>query len=1068
MPTGTQQSGTRQTQNLPDDIAKWNATTTDYPRDALLTDLFAAAVERTPDAPALTWSAGEWSYRELRDQVRRAACHLRARGVGEGEVVAVLLERSAHFVVAALAVLEAGAVYLPLDPDHPEARLVQVLEDSEAGHVITAQDCEIPDTVRATRVPVDDMAGHELPSPDTTWTEGRGAPDPAYVIYTSGSTGTPKGVVCTHRGLVRLVHADDPSVPGADDRLLATTNPTFDVSCYEIFCTLLNGACLVIPDPDDLLDSEDLARTLRRRRITTLWLSAGLFHRHAEAKPEMFGSLRCLMAGGDVLNPSAVRAVLEHGGPRVFLNGYGPSENAVMSTTHRIDRLSPHAELVPIGRPVANTTAYVVRHDGDLAAPGEEGELWLGGDGVALGYLNDPGKTAQRFVPDPFGSDPRARLYRTGDVVRQRRDGVLEFLGRRDRQVKIRGFRVELDEVEAVLTAHPQIAQAAADVIGQGAGERLGAAVVAVPGADTSGLDRRTLDHARDRLPAYMVPARLVVAEGLPLQSSGKPDRDQLLSLMTDRGETAGGEGDRGEGDRAQGGSAEGDRTAGGRAGNGAPLGREEETVAEIWGDLLGLGTPGAEDDFFALGGTSLRATQVAAATRQRFSIRPEHSRDLIRTLLDNPTLSAFTGRVRDLATATGQLPDAARPDFTADAALDPRLRFDAPPAPRRAVPESVLLTGGTGFLGVHVIDRLVQAGVRRVFCLTRAGDEAEGLARLAARMRRFALDPSACEDHLTPVPGELSEPRFGLDDTTWDRVARESDLILHAGSQVNFAYPYEALAPTNVGGTATVLELATAHTLKPVHYVSTIAVIAGFGTAGVRHVSEDTPLAHPDRISLGYPESKWVAESMVSSAAERGLPAAIHRPYEVTGTTGRGVWNTDTMMCALFRTIAETGIAPDIPLPLDFVPVDYTADVITRVLTHEEPDGRVYHITNPHDARLDLLVDRLRTMGYRVRTQPYDAWVDVIARLTADHPEHPMAPYIPMFIEPARDSGISVKEMYFAGVFPGFDRGNTERATAGSGIVCPPVDEHLIDLYLRYFRDSGFFPPPEAQTPVD
>ena len=502
--------------NVPEYIARWNGTSTDYPRDALLPDLFADSAKQHADAPALVWQGGSWSYRNLQDRVRRAAAHLRARGVRDGDPVGVLLDRSPELVVAALGTLEAGAVYLPLDPSHPEARLAGVLDDSGTRYLITTEDTQVPDTAQAGRVTPEQLAQHDCPPPETSWTRDRTAMDAAYIIYTSGSTGAPKGVVCTHRGLVRLVTADDPSVPTSGDRLLVTTNPTFDVSCYEVFCTLLNGACLAIPESADLLSSESLSRILQEWSITTLWLSAGLFHQHAETMPGMFSTLRCLTAGGDVLNPSAVRAVLEHGRPGTFLNGYGPSENAVLSTTHRVETLSPHAELVPVGRPVDNTSAYIVRPDGDLAAVGEEGELWLGGDGVALGYLNDVEKTRERFVPDRFGTDPDGRLYRTGDVARQRGDGVLEFLGRRDRQVKVRGFRVELDETEAVLTAHPEVEEAAVDVIGQGAGERLGAAVVCVPGAGSEGLAHRVLAHARDRLPDYMVPARLVVTKELP------------------------------------------------------------------------------------------------------------------------------------------------------------------------------------------------------------------------------------------------------------------------------------------------------------------------------------------------------------------------------------------------------------------------------------------------------------------------------------------------------------------------------------------------------------------------
>ncbi|MFD8525670.1 thioester reductase domain-containing protein, partial [Streptomyces capillispiralis] len=364
-----------------------------------------------------------------------------------------------------------------------------------------------------------------------------------------------------------------------------------------------------------------------------------------------------------------------------------------------------------------------------------------------------------------------------------------------------------------------------------------------------------------------------------------------------------------------------------------------------------------------------------------------------------------------------------------------------------------------------YLVERLLRHGAEQVYCLIRAENPPQALARLAARMRRYGLEPEPLLGRVVPILGELAEPHFGLSEPDWDRLARDVDLIVHCGARVNFAYPYRALAPINVGGTRTALELAGMHTTKPFHYISTIAVIAGFGTAGVGHIDENTPLDHADRISLGYPETKWVAEKLVVEAGRRGLPVAVHRPYEVTGTVGRGVWNTDTMMCALFRTIAETGLAPDMALPLDFVPVDYTADAITHIITHQEPDGRVYHLTNPRAARLPLLVERLTAMGYPVRTVPYDTWTEMLAKLTAKLPDHPMAPYVPMFVEPARDSEVSVKQMYTDGVFPTFSRHHTESALAESGLVCPPVDAGLLDTYLHEFRRSGFLAPPSAQN---
>ncbi|MEU1019070.1 amino acid adenylation domain-containing protein [Streptomyces sp. NPDC005898] len=1005
-------------------------------RDALLPDLFARQARRTPDSEALVWNGGRWTFRKLRDRVYGAAAHLRARGVSDGDVVAVLLDHSPQSVVTTLAVLEAGAVHLPLDPHTPGERLAMMIRHAAARYVVTLPDATVPPALPLVRVTTRELERERTARPKPRRTAGRVATDAAYLVYTSGSTGAPKGVLCHHRGLVRFVTADHPAVPRPGDRLLATTNPTFDVSYYEIFCTLLNGACLVLPEPEVLLDTETLQQCLRQHRITTLWLAAGLFHVHAQSAPRMFSGLRCLMVGGDSVNPGAVRAVLAHGAPTTLINGYGPTENGVITTSYTVRDLSDDAELVPIGTPVPATTVHVVRCDGSLAPAGEEGELWTGGDGVAIGYLNDPELTAERFVPDCFGEDPQGRLYRTGDIVRRREDGVLEFLGRRDRQVKLRGFRIELDEVEAVLCTHPDVREAAVGILGEGLGKHLGAVVVAIPGADATALTTHLYDHARDRLSAHMVPSRIVCAPDLPLTASGKADHARLLTLLA--------------------------QPEAGRREGPPPYGADERALERIWCEVLGTDAVGRGDDFFALGGTSLTATHVAAATRRHFGIDPGMGSALVRELLSSPTFGGFAERARRLAGQGTARAAPTKPDFRAEARLDRMLPFTGPLSELGRLGR-VFVTGGTGFVGVHLIDRLLSAGAEHLYCLVRARDDAQGSARVAARMRRYGLDPRGLDGRVTVVTGDLSAERLGVDRATWRRLTRESDVIVHCGAQVNFAYPYETLAPTNVGGTRTVIELAGMHRLKPVHHISTVGVLTGLGLAGVRHVTESTPLGRPGRLPTGYTQTKWVAEQLLAQAARQGLPTSIHRPSEVTGTGDRGMWNTDTLMCALFRTIAQTGTAPDVPLALDFVPVDHTADVITRVITHEKPDGRVYHITNPDVAQLSLLVDRLRAMNYRVRTVGYRQWVAGVVRAVDADPRHPMTPYLPLIAAPATDTDPAVESAYLTSTLPRFGRDNTDRVSTDAGLNCPPVDARLIDLYLGRLRESGYLPPPRA-----
>ncbi|MEU6339226.1 amino acid adenylation domain-containing SDR family oxidoreductase [Streptomyces cellulosae] len=1015
-------------------VHQWNDTATDYPRTASVPELFAEQAAVRPEAVAVCQGSNRVTYRELRERVDALADHLVTAGTKPGDVVGVLLERSVACVTAVLAVMRAGAAYLPLDPHYPQPHLLQLLKDAGVHTVITRDDhgALVEEHVRTVDV------GIRAERTGVSEQVRVGPDDPAYVIFTSGSTGVPKGVVVPHRGPVRLVCRGDERLRlSPQDVLLATTSPTFDVSCFEYFAALLNGARLVLAEVDTLLDADALEEVLHAEQVSVMWLSAGLFHQLAKVRPGMFAPLRCLIAGGDALSPEAVRRVLAHGKPGVLVNGYGPTENSSLSTVHAMTELADGAETVPIGTPVANSTAYVVHEDGTLAAVGESGELWVGGDGVALGYLGDEELTAARFVPDHLGPGEGGRLYKTGDLARWRPDGVLEFLGRRDRQVKVRGYRIELDEIEVHLSAHEQVREAAVIAPRGGEHDQLVAWVTPQPGAEEAELGWRLREFLRDRLPVFMVPNPILVRDRLPLTRSGKIDRAALAE-------------DTGRHSTAPAAAVEAAATA------------TEAAVADLWAEILGISEGiGRATDFFALGGHSLQATRLAARCRARFGLAPEHSRYLIRTLLDNPTVKTFAARIEELAAATAQDTSEQAVDFEAASRLDPNLMFetatDLPATGRR-----VVLSGATGFLGTYLLNSLVRDGTAdQVHCLVRARTEAEGRQRLSARMRRYGLDFHAVRKHITVVPADLAAPRFGLTPAAFNALGADSDTLLHAGSRVNFAYPYAALEAINVGGTRTMLDLARTGPAKAFHYVSSIAVIAGFGAAGVRHVDEDTPLDFADRISLGYPETKWVAERLVAQAAQQGLSVAIHRPYEITGSRQGGIWNTDTMMCSLFRSIAETGLAPDIELPLDFVPVDYTAQAIAHILAHQPARGQVHHITNPHDARLSLLTERLRARGYPVRTVPYDEWVAFMADLTASDPSQPMAPFMPMFIEPARHAAISVKEMYFAGTFPTFTRTNFDAAIDGSGLTCPPVDATMLDSYLDYFTDSGFLQPP-------
>jgi thioester reductase-like protein len=488
--------------------------------------------------------------------------------------------------------------------------------------------------------------------------------------------------------------------------------------------------------------------------------------------------------------------------------------------------------------------------------------------------------------------------------------------------------------------------------------------------------------------------------------------------------------------------------------------------LAALWARLLHREHVGLDDDFFALGGNSLLAAELLAGTRASFRIPSDSVRPLTRCLLRDPTLRAFAAAVRDArAGRLGADGDQQEGDFVAEAALDVTIRRDGVPSrprPDWRRPREVLLTGATGFLGAHLLRELLAATDARVWCLVRAGDEGEVTRRIAQAAARYEL-PAPPEGRVVPLPGDLAQPRLGLSDRQFRDLARTLDIIYHPGALVNFIYPYQELRAANVTGTREVIRLAGECRGIPVHYVSTTAVLAGLGVEGVRTVTEETPLRYPEQLRMGYVETKYVAEELLRNAGRAGLPVAIYRPLDIVGSIGTGAWSTSTEMCALIRFMTDTGLAPDIDLPLDYVPADVCAAAIRHISVTAGATGRTYHLASPEHALLGVLVGRLRDRGYRIDDVAFGDWVRELARQAALDPSHPMAAFMPLFVDRDGPSGLTVADMYLAHVFPTYSRTNTERALGGSGIAFPPVDGPLIDRNIDRLMDSGYLPSPSS-----
>ncbi|NLU70353.1 amino acid adenylation domain-containing protein [Streptomyces sp. HNM0574] len=996
-----------------------------YPRDRTLHALFADRAAARPQAPAARQGERTLTYGELDARSGALAARLRAAGAEPGEPVGICGGRSPEALVAMLGILKAGCAYVPLDDGLPPARLRAMAEDAGLRVAVT-----LPGSarrVRGLRVHLS-LDGEQQAAPAGEL-EPAGT-DCAYVAFTSGTSGRPKPVALPHRGVVRLVLSDtEIPPPGPDDRVLHAYGLSSDASTIEIWGALLTGACLVLAEREELLAPAALEQLLRHHGVTVAYLTTSVFHLVARSRPEALAGLRFVSAGGEAMDPHLANAVLAACPRTTVVNFYGPTENSVVSSAHILSPLPADAGQVPLGRPFGASTCHVLRPDGTPAAPGEEGELYVGGDGLALGYLGDPQLTAARFVSLP-AVEPDGLLYRTGDRAVCTDEGLLEYRGRLDRQMKLRGVRVELDEVEARLRAHPAVGEAAVE-----AGPDALTAYVTPVDPDRPVSLSALRAYCAQWLPAQAVPA-LVPLEHFPVTSGGKIDRARLAAAADlARHEPAAPEGPAPEG----------------------TLG----VVAEVWHRVLGI-RPAPGDDFFLLGGDSLLASEVVTRTLTVFGIDAAYGSTLVRTLLAAPSLEGFTEAVRTARGGAGRSAGAGPAvDFAAETALGFALPPAEGPAPSPGDPRHVLLTGASGFVGAYLLDRLLRTTRARVHCPVRASGRAHAAQRVRTALARYGLRPDeAARERIECFPADLAEPGLGLPPEHRAELAARLDLVVHNGAQVNFLYPYEALRAANVDGTREVIRIAAPRRV-PVHFVSTVAVLAGFGAAGVREVGEDLPLAHPEALTMGYAESKWVAEQVLKRAAEQGLPVAVYRPYEVTGDRASGVCNTETAICSLFKMIADTGLAPDIELPMDFVPVDHLAESLVHIATRRPAEGRVHHLTNPRPGMLRDVLDRMRAAGFALRTLPYGEWVGELVRHVAQNPTSATAPFVSLCVDRSRGADMSVKEMYLKDTFPALGRHNTERALSGSGLTCPPVDAALLDRYLEHFFTTGYLTRP-------
>lgn len=1002
-------------------IRTWNQTQTPYPRNKNISALFMEQVQKNPEKIAVDYEGATLSYHQLNNYSNLVAYQIQKKGSVSGKYIAICTDQKMDLIVGLIAILKLGAAYIPIDINYPTNHIQFILSDSNAILVLTSESmkpklhicCTSQNVLLLTLEQLIHKALNQVP-PEFKWVDTQ-PDDLACIIYTSGTTGKPKGVMVTHKGIVRLVKGTNYIKITGKDRIAQAASIGFDATTFEIWGALLNGARLVAVSQTTLLNVAQFAQFLSEKKISILWLTSALFDEYAAFKPSMFKTLSYLLVGGDVLNAERIMNVLycKQGSPKHLINGYGPTENTTFSTTYLISPRERKYLSIPIGKPIANTTAYILDKYLQPMPVGAPGELYLGGDGVALGYLNRPETTAARFIPNIYNNN-EGFLYKTGDIVRWRSDGSIDYLGRQDNQIKIRGFRVELEAIYTVLLHHKAISQCTVRMVENDRHQKFIAAYIVLLD-DTPVIDIQR--YMTSLLPQYMIPSFFIKIDKIPLTLNGKVNFEQLPipdfsnhSLHTDYI---------------------------------APHTQTEKNIEKLWCALFELEQIGIHDSFFDLGGHSLMLTQLVLQIKEQLRY------DLpLQQFLENPSIHHLAHlidkiRTSELKTST----------FIQHWHFDTELTIAMLPKKGEFCteePKAILLTGANGFLGSSLLYQLYHLTSATIYCLIRGKDAEE-----AQNKWKYALNyycPQFKDDkRVCLLIGDLEKSYLGLSIEQFMYLAETIDMIYHNGAAVNHLYSYELLRAANVLSVKELLKLATIKKQIPIHFISTLSAVGNY-TDNTNTIIEDFVYMHPNPPPQdGYSQTKWVAEQLLAKAHQQQFPIKIYRPSWILGNSTTGVIAPEkNHFLMLIKGCLQLGVAPDWDILLDIFPVDCLSQLIVKTSLNQKIPYNVFNLINPNKLAWKDLMTYLSRKGYRLSLCSPKKWRAVLAKEAT--PDNALYSLITLYINQDNNDWMDrLKKISVA------NNQNTLHAVKENKLTFPLIDQHMLTTYFNYLEQTGF-----------
>ncbi|KAG5996811.1 putative NRPS-like protein biosynthetic cluster [Claviceps pusilla] len=1013
-----------------------------------LAALFEHQAQVTPQAIALEDEKRTLTYAELDSETWALADRLRQYGVGRDCLVGVLMSRSADNVVASLAALRAGGAYLVLELAYPAALLRDVIDDASPTVILTQKAhasnlanvnvpvivVDQPDMRVGAREPV--SAEHKPPLPADDDLDRL-----AFVSYSSGTTGKPKGIANPHRA----------SVYSYDLRFgLSDLRPGDRVACnvfftWEMLRPLLRGATTVAVPDGASYDPELLVDFLAARKITetlmTPTLLATVLARHpslAETLPD----LKSLWLNGEVVTTDLCRRAFAALPAVRLLNVYSASETHEVAAGDIGTFIDHEARVCPVGPPMDANTIYILDEAGNRVNAGVSGELFVGGQMLARGYLNLPETTAKAFQTDPFSADPSARMYRTGDLARILPSGLLEIMGRVGGMIKTRGYTVQPGAVETTIVKHLAVRACAVVASGDGLDRQLVAYVVPDKGdarsrtvvvVDESGYSPVARRALSDHLAHYMIPTLWVELEELPTHGvSGKTDLKALPPPPSPK------------------------TTSAVKANKEHDTRIEMDTIIKTWAASLNIPTSAISQShtFFDLGGHSLTLADLAGRLTRTFGFPVP-----LAPLAGTPTLEGHLEVVRaardgHTAAVQADLPAV----LAADATLPEDIRGDGKPMCRLSDADTILLTGATGYLGAFLLKSLLENTSAQIMCLIRFPDpnvdcRPAGIARIRKNLIDQGIWNDAMLERMEVVPGNLSRTRLGLSPEAFSELAARVHVVVHAAATVNLVYPYAALRGANVGGTREILRLA-ARAGATVHHISTNGVLPPSRTAWTEEAVldiNDVPTKLPD----GYGQTKWVAEKLVDEAGRRGMHVRVYRPGTISGHSVTGATNTYDLLSALIVESLHLGYAPRVDFWLaEMTPVDFVSEAIVTLANHPCTRQKLYHLGDPDPVTAENVFQNLKELGYQTGRLPWDEWV----ALWKEKRGSGRGGDDPFTVDILRGGMPTVETLEMVTIL---DDGATRPALDLYGVQRPKIDRDLWETYTRHFFARGWLPRP-------